>query len=327
MPRSYHVAILSDVHFACAAEQARGNDYEYRDLPNSLLRWFNHSYRHYIWLRHPLQQNHKLDEFIREVGSPDWVIANGDYNCDTRWVGLSDDASLQSARECLEKLRAKFAPNFRATFGDHELGKMSLVGGRGGIRLESWWRAVEDLRMEPIWRVDLGNRILLGVTSTLIALPLFELDALPDERAQWERLREEHIARIRETFKGLKPTQRVLLFCHDPSALPFLWQEECVRQKIGQVEQTIIGHLHTNLVLRTARLLSGMPRIQFLGYTAKRLSTALSKAREWRPFKVRLCPSLAGIQLLKDGGYLSVELDEEAKQPANFGFHSLKWRD
>jgi Calcineurin-like phosphoesterase len=326
MARDFHIAILSDVHYACAEEQARGDDYEYRDLPNP-LRFLNWAYRHFLWLRHPLRHNAQLDKFLRRAGTPDWVIANGDYNCDTQFVGVSDDAALQSARECLGKLRTKFAPNFRATFGDHELGKMSMLGGRGGIRLASWRRAREELGLEPLWRVDLGNRVLLGVTSTLIALPLFEADALPEERAEWRQLSEEHLARIRENFQGLKPNQRVLLFCHDPSALPFLWREEIVRGKISQVEQTIIGHLHSNLVYRNSRLLAGMPRIGFLGHTTKRLSTALSKARDWRPFKVRLCPSLAGIELLKDGGYYTVDLDEEAVQAPRFQFHRIKWHE
>ncbi|HZV36098.1 MAG TPA: metallophosphoesterase, partial [Verrucomicrobiae bacterium] len=317
MSQTFHIAILSDVHYACAQEQARGNDYEYRDLPNP-ARFLNWAYRHFLWLRHPLSHNAQLDEFLRSVGSPDWVIANGDYNCDTHFVGVSDDAALQSAQECLGKLKAKFAPNFRATFGDHELGKMSFVGRRGGIRLESWRRSREVLGLEPLWRVDLGNRVLLGVTSTLVALPLFEADALPEERDQWRQLREEHLARIRETVKGLKSSQRVILFCHDPSALPFLWQEEIVRGKIGQFEQTIIGHLHTNLIFRTSRFLAGMPRLHFLGHTFKRMSIALSQARQWRPFHVRLCPSLAGIQLLKDGGYYIMELDEDARQSARF---------
>src|SRR5579862_6015971 len=98
MVRKYQVAVLSDVHYACAAEQARGHDYEYRDLANPLLRFLVEMYRHFIWLRHPLGQNGRLDEFIQRAGKPDWVIANGDYCCDTGFVGLSDDASLQSAR-------------------------------------------------------------------------------------------------------------------------------------------------------------------------------------------------------------------------------------
>src|SRR5271154_2847663 len=113
MTRRWQVAILSDVHYACAAEQRRGNDYEFRDLPNPLMRLLVKAYRHFIWLRQPLGHNARLDEFVAAVGAPDWVIANGDYNGDTNFIGLSDDASLQSARECLEKLRRKFGPNVR----------------------------------------------------------------------------------------------------------------------------------------------------------------------------------------------------------------------
>src|SRR5258708_7257980 len=104
MVHSYRVAVLSDVHYACAAEQARGGDYESRDLKNPLTRLLITCFRRYIWLNHPLAQNQRLDDFIASVGSPDWVIANGDYCADTSFVGVSDDASLQSARECLEKL-------------------------------------------------------------------------------------------------------------------------------------------------------------------------------------------------------------------------------
>src|SRR5207302_6601947 len=115
----------------------------------------------------------------------------------------------------------------------------------------------------------------------------------------------------------------VILFCHDPTALPVLWREDVVREKLPQIEQTIIGHLHSNLILRQSWLLAGIPRITFLGNTACRLSSALKEARHWRPFKIRLCPSLAGIELLKDGGFYSVELDPQARQPANFLFHPL----
>ena len=58
-----------------------------------------------------------------------------------------------------------------------------------------------------------------------------------------------------------------------------------------------------------------MPPIRFLGHTVQRMSTALNEARYWRPFHVRLCPALAGIELLKDGGYCTLELDPEARQP------------
>ena len=156
---------------------------------------------------------------------------------------------------------------------------------------------------------------MLGIVSSLVALPVFEAEILPAERPEWERLRAEHLAEIRRAFAALRPDQRVLLFCHDPTALPFLWREEAIRSRLPQIELTIIGHLHSNLVFWKSRLLAGMPPIRFLGHTVQRFSTALSEARRWRPFHVRLCPALAGIELLKEGGYCTIELDPEA-QPA-----------
>jgi hypothetical protein len=157
----------------------------------------------------------------------------------------------------------------------------------------------------------------------LVALPVFEADALPSERAEWHELRSVHLAQIRHAFDALKPNQRIILFCHDPTALPYLWSEKSVRSRLPQLEQTIIGHLHSNLILWKSRLLAGIPRITFLGHTAKKLSTALREAKHWRFFHVRLCPALAGIELLKDGGYLTAELDSEARHPARFQVHHL----
>lgn len=322
--RSYTIGIVSDIHYASAAEQARGNDYEYRHLANPLLRAMLRFYRRFIWLREPLAQNHLLDRFLEQGGPFDYVIANGDYSCDSAYLGVSDDAACQSARECLDKLRRKFGPNLRATYGDHELGKLSFFGGRGGMRLASWRRARQELGLAPFWKVELGNYVLLGLVSSLIALPALEADTLESERDEWARLRVEHMADIRQAFAALRPGQRALLFCHDPTALPFLLAEETVRAKLPQIEQTFIGHLHSGLVLWKSRVLAGMPRIVFLGHTAQRMSTALSQARHWRPFRVRLCPALAGIQLLNDGGYYTAELDPAARQPATFRLHGLR---
>ena len=152
---------------------------------------------------------------------------------------------------------------------------------------------------------------------------VFEPEMLPTEQAGWQELRKEHLEEIRRAFSGLKPQQRVLLFCHDPTALPFLWREEAVRAKLPQVERTIIGHLHSNLIYLKSRILAGMPVISFLGHTPQRLSSALREARHWKPFNVLLCPSLSGIELLKDGGFYTVEIDPEARQPAKFQFHGL----
>ncbi|HWY77293.1 MAG TPA: metallophosphoesterase [Verrucomicrobiae bacterium] len=324
MALRFEIAIVSDIHYAGAAEQARGNDYELRCIPNPLLRIAVRGYRRFIWMYHPLGQGHLLDQFMTRVGSPDLVVANGDYSCNSAFVGVSDEAACRSARECLDKLRGRFAPNFRAIFGDHELGKISFFGMQGGMRLASWKRAIEDVGLEPLWRADLGRYTLIGVTSSLIALPVFEADALREELPEWHRLRDQHMAGIREIFASLPQDRRVLLFSHDPTALPFLWREETVRAKLPQIENTIIGHLHSNLVFWKSRLLAGIPPIRFLGHTAKRLTTALRDARHWRPFHVMLCPAIAGIELLKDGGFLTVRLEAEAREPVRIQFHRLK---
>lgn len=324
MSRRYTLAILSDIHYAGPTEQTEGDDYEYRAIENSLLRNLLRFYRHHIWLRHPLRQNGQLDRFLAEVGPVDYAIANGDYLCNTAAVGLSAESGRQSARACLDKLRGKFGDRLRANFGDHELGKLRLLGTQGGLRLDSWHRGITEFGLQPAWKLELGNYVLLGCASTLLALPVFAPDILPEEQPAWDKLREQHLAEIRDAFAALQPKQRVLFFCHDPTALPFLWRDNEVRARLPQVEQTIIGHLHSNLYLRLSQLLSGMPVIRGGGHSLKRMSTALNEARHWRPFHVRLCPSLAGIELLKDGGYFTAELDADARTPARFHFHRLR---
>lgn len=323
-PVTFTLAILSDVHYAGPAERARGDDYELRGIRNPLQRRLFQFYRHHVWMRHPLRQAGQLDRFLREVGDADYVIANGDYSCSSAFIGLADDASFQSAAECLGKLRAQFGAQFQAALGDHELGKLSFIGARGGMRLAGWRRCVNELGLRPFWQIAAGRYVLMGVTSSLVALPLLGADVLPEEKAEWEKLREHHLEEIRAAFATLPSDRRVLLFCHDPSALPFLGREAAVRTRLPQIEQTIIGHLHSNLYLWKSRLLAGMPAIPFLGPTAKKLTTALSEARHWKPFKVKLCPSLAGIELLKDGGYFKVTLDGEAVRPARWEFHRMK---
>jgi hypothetical protein len=323
MSERIRIAIVSDIHYAGVAEQARGNDYEFRGLANPFLRLFVRFHRRFIWLRDPLSQNYLLERFIEQAGKYDYAVANGDYSCNSAFLGLSDNAACQSASECLQKLRQTFGDRLYANFGDHELGKISFFGGRGGMRLASWQRAIEELRLRPFWEFNVGNYVLMGLVSSLIALPVFEPDCLPEERAKWAGLRQEHFSEVRTAFATLHPRQRVLLFCHDPTALPFLWQDEVIRARVPQIEQTIIGHLHSKLIWWKSRLLAGMPHITFMGHTAKRLSLALRQARNWRPFRVRLCPALAGIQLLNDGGFLTAELDPELEQQARFQFYPL----
>ncbi len=322
--RRITVAICSDIHYASAGEAIRGEAYEFRAINNPLARWAFHAYRHGFWMRHPLRNNPLVDEFLRQAGGCEYAIANGDYAADTAFLGVSDDATFESARLCLEKLRARFGSKLLVGLGDHELGKHSFFGHYGGLRLASWRRAHAELGLQGFWRRDFGRYVLLGVTSTLVELPVFEPDMLPEEREEWYRLRGEHLARIREAFAGLDASQRVVLFCHDPTALPFLARESTVRERLAQIELTVIGHLHSNLILWKGRLLSGMPRISFLGSSIRRMSGALHEARQWRPFHVRLCPALAGIQVQRGGGWCSLELDPSGETPLKFATHPVR---
>jgi hypothetical protein len=298
-PGDVTVAILSDIHHAGAAEHARGEDYEFRTIANPLLRTVARAYRHLIWMRRPLDQGRQLDRFLAETGPVDYFVANGDYSCDTAFVGVSDPASFQSAKECLGKLRAKF--------GDRA----------------SWYCATQQLGLQPLWKLAIGRYLLVGVASPLITLPANKVDVSPEEWPEWQPLREAHLAEIRAAFDALQPDQRVLLFCHDPTALPFLWREEPVRRRLPQVEQTVIGHLHTRLILWKSRVLSGIPPLRFLGRNVNRFSSALHEAHLWWPFRVRLCPALSGTELLNDGGYFTVQIDPTANHPARFTFHPL----
>jgi hypothetical protein len=322
-PTRITVAVLSDIHYAGAAERARGDGFEMRLISNPLLRLLVRTYRHFFWMRNPLNQGAQLDRFLNQIGPVDHVVANGDYSCDSGFVGLSDDAAFQSAQECAGKLRARFGEHIHFTIGDHELGKLTLFGGNGGMRLASWQRATESLNLQPFWQLTIGNYLLMGVASPLIALPANQPDTLPEEWLEWMKLRDAHLAEIRAAFDALKAEQRVLLFCHDPTALPFLWREDTVRGRLPQIEQTIIGHLHTRLILWKSRLLSGIPPVRFLGHSVRKFTSALHEAHLWKPFRVRLCPALSGIELLNDGGYYTVAIDPAAKLPAQFKLHPL----
>jgi len=316
---SLSLEIVSDVHYAGPTEQLRRH-HEARAIRNPFLRAFVRCYRHFVWMRDPLAHNHLLDDFTGRPEEPDAVVANGDYSVDSAFVGLSDDATLESARLCLERLRQRFGSRLWVVPGDHELGKTSLFGGQGGLRWASLERMRSELGIPGFWAHSHGPWFLLSVTSSLVALPVYEPETLPSERAAWWDARERHFAEIGEALRGLRADQRVILFCHDPTALPWLAQHPVVREKLPQWECTVIGHLHSELILWQSRLLSGMPRLTFLGNSVRRMSGALSQARTWRPFRVKLCPALAGIELLKDGGFLRANLPDQASQGVRFQF-------
>ena len=130
------LAIVSDVHYAGAAEQER-RDYPYAGIRHPLRRFLTRQFRHWIWQRDPFAHNHLLDRFIEANASAEVVIANGDYSCDSAGIGVADQPSYESADACLGKLRRAFGDQFHPVIGDHEIGKMMMSAERGGLRLAS----------------------------------------------------------------------------------------------------------------------------------------------------------------------------------------------
>jgi hypothetical protein len=316
--------VVSDIHYAGPREQCR-HGYEERIATHPLQAAFIRLYRNNIWLRDPLGHNHFLDWLFELCGEPDLVVANGDYSCDSGFVGLADDAALESAEICLRRLRQRFGRRLHLTLGDHELGKKSLVGGVGGLRLESFHRCRERLGLKPFWRIERGAHVLIGVTSTLLALDAMLPESLPGEHEQWRDLASQHRREIAGAFERLRQGQRVILFCHDPTALPFLARIPTVRANWGRIAQTVLGHLHSNFIFNTAHRLAGIPAVNFAGVTLRRITNALRRAREWEPFKPVLCPSPTGIEALRDGGFLTVELPEDGSKPLDWRLHPIPW--
>jgi len=325
MNGKFKIVLVSDIHYACELERQR-KDFEDRGVPNPFLRPIAKMYRHFVWLRDPLNHYDKFYRFLEKSPDADFCIALGDYTCDTAYVGISDDLTFASAKECIDKLRGKYA-NFKGLIGDHELGKLSLFGGVGGLRLASYKRAVEELKLEPYWKFYIGNYVLIGITSTVVAMPIFKVEALETEVHGWMTLHQEHICKICSFFEEIDGDKKIILFCHDPSALSILGDLPVIQRRFDRIEMTIIGHLHSNAVFKASEYFAGMPQISFLGHTPRRLSKAMQKARVWKHFKVRLCPSLSGIQLFKDGGFCELTLSLNGNVPADLQFHHLPWHE
>ena len=258
------ILVISDIHYASDGEKARCG-HEARVIGNPLLRAASQAFRHWVWLREPHGHNDRLRRLIEANPTPCRVVANGDFSLDSGFVGVSDPEAYESARQALDQLRTAYGSRLRTTLGDHELGKKSLFGGAGGVRLQSWERAVEGLGIPGFWREELGLFVLLGVASTPIALPVFLPEMLPAELEEWRRIADGLGRQVRGAFAGLRPDQRVVLFVHDPSALPFLAELPEVQSRLEQIACTVVGHLHTPAVFRLGSRLAGMPTIPFLG--------------------------------------------------------------
>ena len=324
MSKPIKVLICSDIHYASELEKQRGS-YEINAISSPGQRLLVRFYRHFIWLRNPFGHNHLLERVLNPPFEPDWVVANGDYSCDSAFIGVSDPAAFTSAKECLSALRTRYSDRLSAVYGDHELGKVSLCSGKGGLRLRSFEVAQDDLSLDPIWTKRFGNYVFIGITSSLVAMPIFIRETLADEKERWKQLARNHVTEIEKVFSAVTANDRVILFCHDPTALPFLAKIPAVQSRSVQIERTIIGHLHSPLILRQSQILSGIPKIGFCGPTVLRNTSALSQAKSWRAFNILLCPSLPGLQLTKHGGFYEMTLDPSGEDRAEFKLHSIRW--
>ena len=315
--------VVSDLHRAGARERER-RGFDERVVPGRMARWLARAYRRHVWLADPMAHNHRLGEILAREPGATRVVANGDFTLDTAFVGVSDDAALESAAEALAELRAHGAA-VRGVIGDHELGKKSLVGNAGGPRWRSLERCESELGLPRLWHEDFPGWRWIGVTSTLAAWPVFRPEALAGERDRWDGAHEAHLRGIDALFSGAtREGRRVVLFCHDPTALPFLARLDGVRGALPRLGATVIGHLHTPWVLRVGRALAGVPRVSWAGHTVRRYSGALREARCWSAFRVVLCPSPTGIQMFKDGGYLSGAWPPEG-EAVHLEYRRLAW--
>src|SRR5690606_13611192 len=107
----FRILIVSDIHYASNEEKLRVN-YECAAVPNPLTRALVRFYRYFFWLRDPFAHNHLLERVLNPPFEPQLVVANGDYSCDSAFIGVADPASRKSAVQCLGKLRDRFGSRF-----------------------------------------------------------------------------------------------------------------------------------------------------------------------------------------------------------------------
>lgn len=315
------LAVLSDIHLMGPTEIARANQsYDLlREDPHPLRRkWRRGLYRvrRRLWNGH-LEWRHTA--FLRALDEvedlePEWVIANGDYGGDYGGVGLSNEATYDSAALVVRLIRQRFPQRARFVFGDHDLGKYSTTLREGGIRLDSLERGESQLGIPSFWHeVDEGVH-LIGVNSSLFTLDLFLPEALTEEVPEWERRREEHLDLVRQAFARLPRSAEVVLFCHDPSALDALARLPVVQRRLSSIALTVIGHLHSPSLLWLARRAARLTRSWNPRYPVARIiSQGLAGVRSWEWFKPVVCPSTFGTGHHVAGGLLMVERDRQGR--------------
>lgn len=309
------IAVLSDIHLLGPRESERrrrifrdlGED---RPLANRLWRRGLRRVRSRLWNRRAAERDAFFFRALDEISpfQPDWVVALGDYGGDTHGVGLSHDDAFESVSRALDLLKRSFPDRCLFVFGDHEVGKYSTELRRGGIRLASLVRGERELGLESLWHHSEGRIHLVGVNSTLLTLSLFLPEALPGEIPAWQERAAAYRGNLRELFAGLPDDARILLFCHDPSALGALADIPEVRARLDQVEKTVLGHLHSPSLLRPSRWLARLPAWTPRYPIARIIAQGVRSAGCWDLFRPIVCPATFGAGRLFSGGLLFLDV-------------------
>jgi hypothetical protein len=315
------LAVLSDFHVLGPGELEK-SEHAHQQLGVGLdpirRTWRRGLYRvrRRLWNTHPELRHAAFLKAVTEIDEydPEWIIANGDYGGDTGGIGLSDAHTFESVSGVVDMLRERFEKRIRFIFGDHDLGKYSTVLREGGIRLESLELGEKKLGIPSFWHEIDDDIHLIGINSSLFTLDLFLPEALVDEIPEWRRRRDEHIAQVSHAFDGLPKNARVLLFCHDPSALAALSQVPVVIGRLSHIEMTVIGHLHAPGLLKLAKFVPTRAKKWRPKYPVARiLAHSLEGVQSWKMFKPVACPSTFGAGHHMHGGVLFIEKDERGK--------------
>lgn len=319
--------LFGDVHYAGPAETRRGLT-ETEMATSWAQKTLVHFYRNFLWLADPIGHAHQFPQLLDSMNQmrADEAVCLGDLSMDTAFVGLSDPASMESAAELVKLVRHKLDAPTTWLMGDHEIGKTSMIGKQGGPRIASFNRWTQELEFPAWWERSIHHWRLIGVCSTLAAFPVYETEFPQSELSAWKELYQSQLSWLQQCFDSIEPRERIILFCHDPSALGFLHALPEIQKKLSQIAVTWVGHMHTPLVEKAASIFSGVPPITQFGTSIRRFSTALQKAAAWKDFRMRLCPSPSGSELLRDGGYFEMVLHHDAsiQSPLSI-FHPNPW--
>lgn len=314
------LAVISDIHVLGPGEHER--DREVVAGLGAGRGWLRTGWRHLLhrarrrfWNWHPESRQDCFFKALEDIQAyhPDWVIANGDYGGDAGGVGLSDEATYESAAGVITLIREIFPERCHFIFGDHDIGKYSTAMQQGGIRLASLDLGEQRLGIRSFWHERVDDMDVIGVNSSLITLDHFLPEALTDEIPEWKRRKAEHERVVTEAFASLSADARVILCCHDPSALGVLVQNPVIEQRLPQLELTVLGHLHEPRLLYLAQNMPLLPNWKPKYPVARIISEGIRSAHVWARFNPIVCPSPFGTGHHLSGGVLFIEKDSTGR--------------